>query len=486
MIAPLLRELIAANTYSRQPEIAEALRAAGMPPEGRPAFGIAAIEPTVEGCYQPMASGHPCLITGAYENGALVDLVATHCRSLNSRTRRGVADMLGADWLDVAMAAWETRRDDALSKMTQAAKGNKDLTGAEADLAKIEGQKPDAPRIPRLLFEDVTPEKLGRALANEWPSAGIFSSEGGSILGSHAMGKDSLGRTLSLFNKLWSAESHTVDRAQAASFAVRGARLSMHIAVQPHLWADFLANDRGMSRGGGFIARLLIAAPASTQGTRLYREVGATPGLDAYTARIAELLSIVSPVDPERGLTPPVLEFRPDAKAVWERLYNAIEEQQKTTGDFVGVTDIASKAADNIARLAAIFHIVQHGPIGDIGPDLVNNAGQIILWHLYAAKAVLGPLALARDQANAVTLDRWLIDRCRAEGVTRFSTRVVLQGGPVPTRQKKALEAATRILAESGRARLVESGKRREIEINPALLADIEPEPGTEPAKEAA
>ena len=75
-ISPLLRELIDANARARRPEIAQALQAAGMPFEGRPLFGVAPIEPTSDGCYQPMESGHWCLISPAFQDGALVDLAA--------------------------------------------------------------------------------------------------------------------------------------------------------------------------------------------------------------------------------------------------------------------------------------------------------------------------------------------------------------------------------------------------------------------------
>lgn len=50
---------------------------------------------------------------------------------------------------------------------------------------QLEHEKPVMPRIPRMLFTDITPESLAVKLATEWPSAGIVSSEAGAILGSH-------------------------------------------------------------------------------------------------------------------------------------------------------------------------------------------------------------------------------------------------------------------------------------------------------------
>ena len=41
------------------------------------------------------------------------------------------------------------------------------------------------------------------------------------------------------------------------------------------------------------------------------------PHLGTFTARIAELLSDVPPIDPDRGLVLPMLDFTAEAKAHW-------------------------------------------------------------------------------------------------------------------------------------------------------------------------
>jgi putative DNA primase/helicase len=77
---------------------------------------------------------------------------------------------------------------------------------------------------------------------------------------------------------------------------------------------------------------------------------------------------------------------------------------------------------------------------------------------------------LSREAANAVTLDRWLIDRCLMEGVDSFSTRDVQKGGPNCTRKREDFMAAVEELARHGRVRLVQDGKRKRLKVNPALL----------------
>jgi putative DNA primase/helicase len=396
-------------------------------------------------------------------------LLGQAVRAFQDQQREASRLTLAAHTADIE--AWEARRGAASDRMAaDAKKDGKSIDGHRADLAQIEGEKPQPPRVPRLTYEDVTSEKLGKSLATEWPSGGIFSSEGGAVLGGHSMGKDAIGRTLALLNKLWDGADHFVDRATAPSFAVRGARMTISLQVQPHVLADFLDRDRGMSRGSGFLARFLVSQPMSLQGTRLYKESGDMPELGRFSSRITELLSDLPQVDPERGLLLPLLDFTADAKALWVESYNAIERELSSGGDFASIKDAASKAADNIARLAAVLHVFEYGARGPIEVQSVEAARRIVLWHAYSARALFAPFTLSREAANAATLDRWLIDRCSMEGVDGFSARTLANAGPNGTRKREDLDAALEILAAHGRVRVVQLGKRRTVKVNPALL----------------
>jgi putative DNA primase/helicase len=225
-----------------------------------------------------------------------------------------------------------------------------------------------------------------------------------------------------------------------------------------------------MAKGSGFLARFLVAQPASLQGSRRYKEPAAMPDLGAFNARIGEMLEDLPTIDGERGLMLPLLELDPIAKAHWVTVYDSIEGQLSGGGDFAAIRDVASKAADNVARLACVLHCFEYGARGPIGLRAVQSAARIVLWHTYSAHALLAPFTLSREAANAATLDRWLIDRCQMEGVEGFPTRVVLRGGPNGTRKREDFDKALEILCLHGRARVESIGKRRTITVNPALL----------------
>jgi putative DNA primase/helicase len=95
---------------------------------------------------------------------------------------------------------------------------------------------------------------------------------------------------------------------------------------------------------------------------------------------------------------------------------------------------VAAKAAENIARLAALFHLLDHGAASTIDRTCVDSAAQIVGWHLQEAHRLLGDLDAPPVMAAAI----------------RFNA----------------------LLAEHGRARIEEEGRRRFMVVNPAPYRD--------------
>ncbi|MBA3755168.1 MAG: DUF3987 domain-containing protein, partial [Nitrosomonas sp.] len=124
------------------------------------------------------------------------------------------------------MDAWEAKRGGIKDRIRSDAKSGKQTASQESELRDLEHDKPESPRIPRLLYADVTPEALAYDLAKKWPSGGVVSAEAGIVFGSHGMGKESVMRNLATLNQLWDGVSLKIDRKTSESFSVRGARLT--------------------------------------------------------------------------------------------------------------------------------------------------------------------------------------------------------------------------------------------------------------------
>lgn len=367
------------------------------------------------------------------------------------------------------LAAWEAERDGILSAVKDAGRKGKPTDKLRADLAQLQQKKPESPRVPRLILGDETPENLAWGLAKHWPSAGVLSSEAGVVFGSHGMGKDSAMRNLALLNVLWDGGSHSIGRRTSESFTVRGARLTMGLMVQETTLREYFSKSGGLARGTGFLARFLVAWPESTQGTRNFTEAPANwPHLAAFHRRIAAILNQPASIDEDGALTPAQLSLAPDAKAAWVAYHDAIESELAKGGELYDVRDVASKSADNAARLAALFQQFEHGMGGSIGLDSFERASCITAWHLSEARRFFGELALPAELVDAARLDGWLIEYCQRERTHMVGKNHVRQHGPL--RDGGRLDAAIRELVELERLRLEKDGKRLTIHLNPALL----------------
>ncbi len=120
-------------------------------------------------------------------------------------------------------------------------------------------------------------------------------------------------------------------------------------------------------------------------------------------------------------------------------------------GEFGGVTDFAAKAAENAARIAAAMSVFEHG-VQEIAAPTIEAASEIVRWHLYEAKRVIGATAVARPVADAMLLEAWM-KKPTANGSSRrvVSPRDVLSLGPAPLRDKKRRDEAGTILLEKHR-----------------------------------
>ena len=64
----------------------------------------------------------------------------------------------------------------------------------------------------------------------------------------------------------------------------------------------------------------------------------------------------------------------------------------------------------------------------------------------------------------------WMLDYCRRERTDQVPTREVQRCGPGGLRDKAAFTAAVKELEELGRARTVQDGRKKMVQVNPALL----------------
>ncbi|MEI6209315.1 MAG: DUF3987 domain-containing protein [Desulfuromonadales bacterium] len=367
-------------------------------------------------------------------------------------------------------AAWDAKHKGITDSIRQAAKSGQSTDELETDMLQLQMDKPESPRVPRIIYGDATPAALKYSLAKGWPSGAVVSSEAGIVFGGHGMKKDSAMENLATLNQLWDGTDQPTERRATESYTVKGARFTMSLMIQEATLRAFFKQDGGLARGTGFLARFLIAWPESTQGFRPFTEAPENwARLAAYNSRISAILKQDAPITEDGALKPAMLTLSPEAKAAWVEFHDAIEIMLASGGELFDIRDVASKTADNAARLACLFHVFS-GDAGSISLDAFESASSITAWHLNEARRFFGGLALPQELVDASRLDEWMLEYCRQHKSAVIPITKVQQYGPCGLRSKIAIDAAMEELEGLDRARRVKEGKRKSIYINPALL----------------
>jgi hypothetical protein len=212
--------------------------------------------------------------------------------------------------------------------------------------------------------------------------------------------------------------------------------------------AGFLSEP--ILRDQGLLSRLLIAAPESLAGSRLYHEPAeemAAP-LRRYFACIMDLLERPAPADNAAGneLTPRIIDLSAEARGLWIRFHDAIEKRMAADQSLEGLRDVGAKAAENAARIAGVLTIVANADAAEIDGEAMVAACKLMSWYLSEALRLSGVARQTPALRNAVKLSEWL----RAKGKTEFALRDILNSGPNVLRSKAAAEQAIAQLEEHG------------------------------------
>src|SRR6185436_721455 len=157
---------------------------------------------------------------------------------------------------------WKRKREVAIKTASENSTENKVLN--------LE-QEPEQPCEGLMLCEEPTLEGLEQLLERGQPSAGVFSDEGGRLVGGHAMNADNALKTSCGLSNLWDGKPLTRVRKSEGSKIYYGRRLAMHLMIQPVVLMQLMNNKILM--GQGLLSRCLFSAPAPLAGTRKYKEV---------------------------------------------------------------------------------------------------------------------------------------------------------------------------------------------------------------------
>lgn len=263
-----------------------------------------------------------------------------------------------------AKAAWEAAQKQIIQK------GKGDRVAIKRALDQL-GPPPTPPLTPILTCPEPTYQGLVKYLISGQPSVGIFAGEGGQFIGGHSMKDDNKLETAAGLSDAWDGKAIKRVRVGDGFAILPGRRIAMHLLAQPDVAAIMLADRLLLTQG--LLSRILVTAPESLAGTRMWHEPSEDSGraIRRYGARILGILERPLPLADGKTneLSPRLLPLTVDARKIWIDFANNIETQIRGDGAFVPIRGLANKLPEHAQRLGSVTALVANIEVAALSAD---------------------------------------------------------------------------------------------------------------------
>jgi hypothetical protein len=321
-----------------------------------------------------------------------------------------------------------------------------------SDLTNLD--EPVPPLEPFILLEEPTYEGLVKLLACGQPSLGLFSDEGGRMVGGHAMNKENMLKSACGFSNLWDGKPVSRIRGGDENLLLYGRRLSTHLMIQEPILFQLVSNETLV--GQGFLARYLMVAPFSNAGKRPYEEIDISKDhrIISFWDRMNFLLDqphqLENPAVPNE-LSPKKLELDPKAKILWIKFHDSIDKRLSKEGDFYPIRRTANKAAEQALRIACVLASFENFEAELICESCVERAIQLMDFYLSEALRISESLEHDPLLELAQSTLSWMRRKAEEKKSFIFNLREIYRlGGPRGIRKKESALRVLKILVEHG------------------------------------
>jgi hypothetical protein len=335
--------------------------------------------------------------------------------------------------------------ETAKKKITNQTKGTgRDVF--ETELKEL-GDEPIPPLSPLLFIEDLTIEGLFKTLENSYPCLGIFSDEGGQLLGGYSFNQDNSRKTAAALSKLWDGSSISRSRSGDGNSFLTGRRVAMHLMVQPEICEDLLTNPT--LKDQGILNRILFSWPSSRIGERPYvnKSLNESIVLKDFWERVSVFLRRPLPIKEgsRNVLNPGCLKLSSGAYRIWCEFNNKIEKSCKEGNENDQISSYATRVPQQSLRIAGTLSVFNRDA-DFINEEEMVSAIEIAEYYLREFKRISEGALVDRN----LLLAEKLLEFVQTKLPSDFCLANITQLGPNSIRVKaKALEVLS-ILTDHG------------------------------------
>lgn len=359
---------------------------------------------------------------------------------------------------DANLAEYRTENDVWKKAREEVLNSRKKGTQAKRSVLNEIGEPPTAPLLPFLLCEEPTYEGLVKLMIAGQPSIGLFSDEGGRMIGGYGMNKDNQLKTSAGLSNLWDGREISRVRSGDGSTVLYGRRVSVHLMVQPAVSQLLLSNALLVDQG--LLSRCLTTWPTSTAGSRLYKEVDlyGDREIKGYESRLLSILETRLPIAEGKlnELQPRGLPLAPDAKRIWIAFHDHTEKQLADDKALAPIRGFANKAPEHAVRLAGVLALVDNLDSQAIGVEYVRSGINLVQHYLAEALRLFDTGISNPDLVLAEKLLAW----AQHQETEFVYLRKIYQCGPNAIRDAVAAKRIVSILEEHGWFMRIDEGMK--------------------------
>ncbi len=339
--------------------------------------------------------------------------------------------------------------EKARQNILKPGKGNKqvDISAQRLELKGL-GSEPLEPLYPIITLAEATPQGLFRTQTSGQPSIGIFTAEGGMVVGGAGMTADFKLEFACVLSQLWDGASIRKVRAGNGIVELKNRRFNMHLMLQPEVGSLFLQD--AILEAQGLLSRVLVTAPASLMGTRQFNETGfefdhqMAPFYCAVRHLLDKPYSLIEGTQNE--IKPRVVELSAGAKACLITYFNHVESQLRPGGEMESIRGLANKLPEHAARLACTIAMLDDPEVQELSKE--NIEAGVTLADYYAEEAFR--LKASSEADTNLLLGQRVLEWLLKWDEDLISLPDIYQHGPSKVRNQQEARRIVALLEDHG------------------------------------
>lgn len=284
----------------------------------------------------------------------------------------------------------------------------------EAEIMALVTEMVSVPIAPRIMAEDITPERLASLMSEHGGRMALMSDEAG-IFGILAGRYNKGVPNLDVFLKGFSGSSFNADRQGSDRVHLERPLLTIALSPQPMVLEQI--GNHPEFRGRGLLARFLHLVPKSMVGYRSNEFLEIPDEIElCYKSILNHFLDF-------EANAPVKISFSQEARTLHKQRLAEIEIQLRNGGELSSLDSWALKLMGTIARISSIFTLVENvhrlsEPL-EISAEIYERTASLIPFFKAHALKAFGLMKQSPEDEGAVRIIEWI----EQKQIVSFSAR---------------------------------------------------------------